>query len=192
MTPHMVELVRDFVGAEGGTILEIGSFIEANQGHMDLRLLFRNRLAYVGVDVNPGPGVDRITNVLMPEQLEDLLNSIESLRVTLCLYVLEHVWEIQHACDVLGAIWRRHPESWLLVATHQNQPFHGTPKYGDYWRLTLDGLKKLMETAGVPDMKFFGHGEGNPDDVLAIRQPLSGVWPAHVAARQIERGWSQW
>lgn len=183
MTPHMLEFVRDmhwYNGADEGPVLEIGSYIEANQEHLDLRRAFRRGAPYLGIDVNEGPGVDRVASLLDAGQMSAVLDSFAP-KVILCLYVIEHVWDVRAAAGALAAAWKRYPESWLWVATHQNQPFHGTEKYGDFWRLTAPGLCRLMEEAGVPDGRGFvlsdpSTGRSNPSDVVVVRQPASLPW----------------
>lgn len=183
MTPHMLELVRHFCGDKGGPVLEIGSYIEAQQDHMNVRGMFPSGTPYLGVDANPGPGVDRVADLLDIDAMRQVCREVRP-RIVLCLYVLEHVWDIHKAAQSLATVWQEQP-CWLLAATHQRQPFHGTPKYADYWRLTLHGLERLMTEAGVPAVKVFGHGStSDPDDIIAVRQPFNEGWP----------GWSlnQW
>lgn len=186
MTPHMLDFIRTFAWYADirGPVLEIGSFIEAAQEHLDMRRAFPPG-KYLGVDVLPGPGVDRQVDLFNSKELEVAVEEVGP-RVVLCLYVIEHVWEIQKAAAVLGDLWRKNPESWLFVATHQNQPFHGTDHYGDFWRITALGFQRLMIESGTPDIKVFVLGDtSNPGDVLAIRQPLSVPWPGEAMSKAV-------
>lgn len=188
MTPHMIDFVRNFVWYADidGPVMEIGSYIEVNQDHLDLRKAFRAGTPYLGVDVLDGPGVDRKADLLDSEQMSALVREF-SPRTVLCFYVIEHVWKIREATAALAAIWNMNPESWLWVATHQNQPYHGTEKYGDYWRLTASGLGRLMDESGVPDAKIFALGDTtNPGDIIAIRQPLSKAWPGEAMTKTVQ------
>lgn len=181
----MIGFVRDFVwhGRIDGPVLEIGSYIEANQEHLDMRRAFGAGTKYVGVDVLDGPGVDRKASVLDAGAMAAICDEVAP-RVILCLYVLEHVWEIVQAAKVVCDLWKRCPEAWLWVATHQNQPYHGTDKYGDYWRMTASGLGRLMDECGIPDPKIFVLADtSNPSDVLAVRQPLALPWPDDVVGQ---------
>lgn len=183
MTSYMLEFIRNFVWSKGavGPVLEIGSFVETHQEHLNLRRAFPPGTPYLGVDLLDGPGVDRKANLLDEGQMKTLLDSYAP-KTTLCLYVLEHAWEIHKAAKALANIWLRNPESWLLVSTHQSQPYHGTGEYGDYWRITATGMRQLMEEAGATSAVFVYPDSSSPSDVLAIRQPASMPWPADAFA----------
>lgn len=188
MTPRMVDFIRTFAWYADieGPVLEIGSYIEVNQDHLDLRRAFRAGTKYLGVDVLDGPGVDQRANLLDEAEMLCLVKET-SPKVILCLYVIEHVWEIVKASQVLAALWKANQESWIFVATHQNQPFHGTDKYGDFWRLTASGLARLMDEVGVPGSKVFVLGDtSNPEDVVAIRQPFSMAWPGEAMTKTVQ------
>lgn len=197
MTPHMIEFIRTMAHHAGisGPVLEIGSYIEVNQDHLNFRTAFPEGTPYVGVDVLEGPGVDRQVDLLNEEAMSRLVDEVQP-KVVLCLYVLEHVWDIVTAARILGNLWRRNPESWLWIATHQNQPYHGTAKYGDYWRLTASGLKRLMEESGVDEPKVFTLANtNNPEDILAVRQPRSQPWPGEAmttTSRSVSVRWDQY
>ena len=174
MTQHMFDLIRDLFGAADGPILEIGSYIESKQDHLNMRNAFRSDVRYVGIDANPGAGVDFVVDMLNPKEMDTLLRVLAP-RITICLYVIEHTLRVHDAMRALADVWKRAPESWMLVATHQNQPYHGTPKYGDYWRMTLQGLRQLAVDAGFPEPAYVAghHDTSNPDDIIFIRQPQS-------------------
>jgi hypothetical protein len=55
----MFDLVKALASQDGsrGLVLEIGSLVESEQDHLDLRQLFLGQ-RYVGLDVVDGPGVD--------------------------------------------------------------------------------------------------------------------------------------
>ena len=183
----MLEFVRNvawFVPISG-SVLEIGSYIEVNQEHLDLRRAFPPGTPYLGVDVLEGSGVNRQMDLLDPVQVSAAVEA-SSPNIVLCLYVIEHVWDISGAARALGNIWRKNPESWLWVATHQNQPYHGTEKYPDYWRLTASGLRYLMREAGLDDPKVFVLGNtSNPEDIVAIQQPRSMSWPGEAFSKTV-------
>lgn len=193
MTEHCFHFVRNtiYFASAQGPVLDIGSYIEDKQEHLDFRLGFVNPVRYVGVDVIPPSGtvdeqgekkqvmprgVDRNGNVLDREDLLAIAKEIDP-KIILCLYVLEHVWEIGKAAENLSALWNAHPQAWMFVSTHQNQPFHGTINYPDYWRITASGLRKLFADAGTPDPHVFvSQDTSNPEDVVVVRQPISMDW----------------
>lgn len=179
MTPRMFDLVKALASQDGsrGPVLEIGSLVESEQDHLDLRQLFPGQ-RYVGLDVVDGPGVDARGSLLDAAGLVQIAVDLKP-RFILCLYVLEHVWRIREAVDALAQAWTNNPvESWLVVATHQNQPYHGhLPLYDDFWRLTARGLRCLMDDVKIPGGIVFVHQSStNPEDVVFIRPPLSTDW----------------
>ena len=118
-----------------GPIYEFGSYQVAGQEELgDLRGLFRGK-EYVGCDLRPGRGVDRI------EDLSALSLADDSVATALVLETLEHVAEIEAAVSEL----RRVLEPGGLVAL--SMPFdlriHGYPS--DYWRVTPVGMQRLLE-----------------------------------------------
>ena len=186
MTPHMIDFIHSFAWfAEiNGPVLEIGSYIEAGQDHLNLRRAFPRETQYLGVDRIEGAGVDRKVDMLDQSQVDALLDSYAP-RVTLCLYVMEHVWDIKEAAQVLTKMWQRYPESWLFVSTHQQQAFHGTEKYPDYWRITAPGMKRLFaDMSGVH--VIVSPDTNNPTDVMAVRQPASLPWPEESVKRALK------
>ena len=59
-------------------IIEIGSFLVEGQEELaDLRPLFKGK-KYIGCDMRPGPGVDRIEDVSIPEEYKFDDNNIEN------------------------------------------------------------------------------------------------------------------
>lgn len=177
MTPHALDLIRNAVWNFDmrGPVLEIGSYIEANQEHLDMRRAFPRGTPYVGTDVIEGPGVDRIAN-LLDGGVVGIAAELQP-RSILCLYVLEHVWEIQAAAHKLAETWRGNPPAWLWASTHQMQPYHGTDKYPDYWRITASGMKRLFNEAGLNVVVLVHADTSNPPDVVAVRPP-EGVVPS--------------
>ena len=197
MTSHMVDLISVFARDLNikGPVLEIGSFIEPVQLDLNLRQAFPTE-TYHGVDVVQGDGVDEIADLRNRVQMLALSAKIKP-NVILCLYVLEHVWEIVDATKVLGAMWKRNPEAWLFVATHQNQPYHGhmnmPDRYDDYWRVTQVGMRRLMDEAGIAGGRLFLYeNPGNPEDVLLIRQPSSAEWPGEKMEESMRTLWAHW
>ena len=194
MTPHMLDFVRTVAWYNNmqGPILEVGSYIEANQEHLDLRRAFPRGTPYLGTDVLTGPGVDRTMDLLDLGQVSAVVSEFKP-KVILCLYVLEHVWEIQKAANSLASIWQRDPESWLFVSTHQNQPYHATGQYHDFWRITASGMKRLFDEAGLYGASVFVHPDSsNPSDVMVIRQPASMPWPTKEFEKSMFAATSHW
>lgn len=155
-----------------GPVLEIGSFLEEDQHDLDLRVAFPGQ-QFVGTDVSAGHGVDVVADLLDVERMTSVAEVIRP-RTILCLYVLEHVWQIQQAAATLGILAQAHPEASIIVATHQNQPYHGHPPYEDYWRVTYAGMRRLMAVSGMHRGEVMVCSDtSNPEDVLYIQGPVS-------------------
>lgn len=137
-------------------IVEFGSLqVEPGQPN-DLRALFAGR-DYIGTDLRPGPGVDRV------EDLRALTLATDSIGTALCLDTLEHCADPLTACRELHRVLA--DGGVCVLSSVMFFPVHGYPH--DYWRFTPEGLRLLLApfddvwTAGV------GHPE-LPMQVVAI------------------------
>jgi len=95
--------------------------------------------AYVGCDLDAGPGVDQIISsdckTTLPSGSADVVGSFQ---------VLEHVWSLD---DYLGECRRLlQPQGRLLLSTHGTWLYHPHPT--DFRRWTRDGLAKELESRG--------------------------------------------
>ena len=136
----MRPIVRDFVAAVarelplGEPIVEFGAFQVPGQEEIaDLRPLFPG-LEYVGVDMRPGRGVDRLLD------LHDITLPDGYAAVALCLETLEHVERPQRAVEEICRVLR--PGGWAAFSSTMCFPIHEHP--GDYWRFTPGGLRSLL------------------------------------------------
>lgn len=136
MRPH----VRKFVGACSATlelvepIVEIGSRRHPSQEKLaNLRNLFSGR-RFIGCDMDPGPGVDRIEN------LEKLTFDDGEVGTFILCDTLEHVRDLTAAMKELKRCLD--PETGVVIATSVMLfPVHGFPN--DYWRFTPEGFREL-------------------------------------------------
>lgn len=131
-----------------GPVYEFGSYqVEGQVEYADLRSLFP-ATPYVGCDMRPGPGVDRV------EDVSDLTLPDHSIGTALCIETFEHVFEVRRAFD---EVYRTLQPGGLFVIT---SPFHfkihGYPD--DYWRMTPSCLRRLM---GMYDGRLCGY-QGHP------------------------------
>lgn len=116
-------------------ILEIGSRQEKNQQEIaNLRELFPGS-RYLGTDMRPGPGVDRVADA------EKLPFEKGAFDLVLCLETLEHArkpWliagEIERVVSSKGI---------AIVSSQQNFPIHKHPS--DYFRYTPFGMTSLFD-----------------------------------------------
>ena len=195
MTPHCLDLIRNaswHLRMEG-PVLEIGSYIEDNQEGLDLRQAVPRSTLYGGADVIAGPGVDVTMDLTSEASVRAAVDQMAPPRVILCLYVLEHVWDIRAATQQLAKLWRSAPEAWLWAATHQMQPYHGTAKYPDYWRVTHTALARLFAEAGIEGGHILVNPDSsNPEDVMFVRQPASQPWPEEAMRKVLALSRGHW
>jgi SAM-dependent methyltransferase len=92
---------------------------------------------YVGVDVQPGPGVDQVCDI---GALVDRFGP-EHFDVILCTEVLEHVHHWRQAMDNLKQVLA--PGGLLLVTTRSiGFHYHGYPF--DFWRYQPEDVRQIM------------------------------------------------
>jgi SAM-dependent methyltransferase len=125
------EIAQD---VRGKRILEIGS------GRQDLgrdafsaRSLFHESNAFIQSDVAPEFGHE-----LVDVRTMDFENEFD---IILCLYVLEHVFELDAA--VRGIHRALAPGGRAVIAVPHLYPYHDEPT--DYWRFTEYAVRRLLE-----------------------------------------------
>ncbi|MDG3004726.1 class I SAM-dependent methyltransferase [Paludisphaera mucosa] len=115
-------------------IVEFGSYqVEGQEGYANLRGMFAGK-PFIGCDMRPGPGVDRIEDVsavAMPDA---------SAGAVLCLETFEHVFEVRRAFDEVFRILK--PGGVFVITSPLNFRIHAYPD--DYWRMTPSCLKRMM------------------------------------------------
>lgn len=135
MRPH----VREFLELCAGTldcpepIVEIGAFQVAGQEAIsDLRPLFPGK-KYVGCDMQPGRGVDRIENI----------HKLSFRRGEVGTFILADT--LEHVADPLRAMREVNrclrPGGVAIYSSVMNFPIHGYPS--DYWRFTPEAFRAL-------------------------------------------------
>lgn len=134
MTPNIQEWIRQRVQPNPGLVLEIGS-LNINGGVKQ----YFNVESYIGIDIQAGPGVDRILNghdinKVWPENTFDTV---------ICLETLEHDSEFWTTIANIKTVLKPNGYLYLSMPTI-GFPFHYPP---DYWRFTEMGLKNLFRMA---------------------------------------------
>lgn len=174
-----------------GPILEIGSYqVEGQERIADLRSLFRHR-EYHGIDMRPGPGVDRVADV------EKLPYPSASIGTVLALNTFEHVKHFWRGLDEVRRVLR--PDGALVLSTPFFFRIHQFPH--DYWRFTPAAYETLLEE--YPSKIIGWHGpRQRPANVWAIacREKRAPITPAQFAryrelvgqyAREPESAWTR-
>ena len=138
-----------------GPILEIGSYQVPGQEEIaDLRRMFKGK-PYVGIDVRPGPGVDRVADV------EALPHADGSIGTVIAMNTFEHVPHFWRGLDEAYRVLR--PDGALLISCPFYFHIHDHPR--DYWRFTPEAFELLLED--YPTKILGWHG--------AVKRPAS-VW----------------
>jgi SAM-dependent methyltransferase len=136
MTPQVLALVRML--ALKGKVLDVGSF-DVNGC---VREYFED---YTGVDMRPGPNVDKVCNAECLPFEDNYFDHV------LCLESLEHMACFWLCVDEMKRVLKPGGTLVLTAAGNGFQP-HDFPS--DYWRFLPAGLEELLKgmeevTAGV-------------------------------------------
>jgi SAM-dependent methyltransferase len=155
-----------------GPVYEFGAYqVEGQEGYANLRSLFPGK-DYVGCDMRPGPGVDRVEDVTaigLPDA---------SAGTVLCIETFEHVFEVRRAFDEVFRILR--PGGAFVITSPLNFRIHGYPD--DYWRMTPSCLRRMLEPYGARISGFQGH-RAFPHTVmgLGLKAPAPADFPIRAA-----------
>jgi SAM-dependent methyltransferase len=138
-------------------VMEFGSFqVEGQVGYANLRDLFRGK-EYVGCDMRPGPGVDRVEDVSAISLPDGSAGTV------LCIETFEHVFEVRRAFDEVFRVLR--PGGIFVITSPLNFRIHGYPD--DYWRMTPNCLRRLMGSYELRVAGYQGH-RSFPHSVMAL------------------------
>jgi len=139
MTPSTMNFGRTHLPPTAGLrVIEVGAF-DVNGSY---RSLITDAGEYIGIDIQPGPGVDRILNG--HSALVEF--GPESFDLVICTEVLEHeqLWRdltlaLKSLCRVGGAV--------ILTTRSPGFAYHGYPF--DYWRFTPDDLRAAFADMAI-------------------------------------------
>lgn len=139
-----------------GPVVEVGACQTAGQeGYADLRALFAGR-TYLGCDMAPGPGVDRI------EDVHALTFADGEIGTIVCADTLEHVADPVRAVSEIHRVLR--PDGLAIVSLPFNYPIHYMP---DYVRYTPEGVSHLLRAFAL--RAVLAHGDAqHPHTVNAV------------------------
>ncbi len=164
-----------------GPVVEFGAYqVEGQEGFADLRSLFADR-EYLGCDMRPGPGVDRVEDVTaigMPTC---------SAGTIICLETFEHVFEIKRAFEEVQRVLK--PGGIFIITAPFYFKIHGYPD--DYWRMTPSCLRQMLKGYGLRVVGQQGAPK-TPHTVmgLGVKEPVP--IEAEAKARRLIEGYHEW
>ena len=143
-SPNQLRFIRRHAERLVGPFLEVGAKDYGNTE--DLRAVFAATGRYVGVDLEPGDGVDVVLDLTEP--LEEIDAALGGMRfgTIFCLSVLEHCRRPFAMAENLTRLLR--PEGKLVVAVPFAFKYHAYPS--DYWRFTPEGIRELFAELDFP------------------------------------------
>jgi SAM-dependent methyltransferase len=152
-------------------VYEFGSLqVEGQEGFADLRPFFAGR-EFVGCDMRPGLGVDRVLDL----HAIDLPDA--SVGSAISLDTLEHVEYPHRAVAELHRVLR--PGGLLLISSVMNFHIHDHPH--DYWRFTPDAFRSLLKPFSQAIVESAGR-EVFPHTVVGLGCKDGTIPPATAAA----------
>jgi len=175
MRPHVRALVAEFARAVEfrEPIHEFGSYLVAGQESIaDVRPLFPRGARFVGCDVRPGPGVDRV------EDLRKLSLADRSIGSALLLETLEHTADPVRALREVARVLD--PRGVVLATSCLDFKIHAYPE--DYFRFTPGGIGVLLEPFAHRWVGFQGHPKF-PHTVFGFASHAPVALPADFASR---------
>src|SRR5438132_9293502 len=164
-----------------GPVYEFGSYqVEGQVEYADLRPLFHGK-SYVGCDMRPGPGVDRVEDVSAISLPDGVAGTV------LCIETFEHVFEVRRAFDEVFRVLQ--PGGLFVLTSPLNFRIHGYPD--DYWRMTPNCLRRMLAPYEGRLVGYQGHDKF-PHTVMAVG--AKGPAPRDFAARaeRVAQGYKQW
>ena len=153
-----------------GPIFEFGAYqVDGQEGFADLRSLFPGQ-KYIGCDMRPGPGVDRVEDVTAIN-LPDA-----SAGTVLCIETFEHVFEVRRGFDEVFRLLK--PGGVFVITSPLNFRIHGYPD--DYWRMTPNCLRRLLEPYAARLSGYQGY-HAFPHTVMGVG--IEGPDPSDASER---------
>lgn len=148
----MRKSIREFVGIVADTlpiiepVYEFGSLqVIEDKALADLRPLFAGK-EYVGCDMRPGPGVDKVLDLHKIELPDETAGTV------LVMDTLEHVEFARRAMEEVHRILK--PNGMAVISSVMKFAVHGHPN--DYWRFTTEGFKSLLRPFATTYVELAG------------------------------------
>jgi SAM-dependent methyltransferase len=140
-----------------GPVFEFGSYqVDGQEGYANLRGLFAKK-SYVGCDMRPGPGVDRVEDVTAISLPDGSAGTV------LCIETFEHVFAVSKAFDEVFRLLK--PGGIFVITSPLNFRIHGYPD--DYWRMTPNCLRRQLSPYAARVTGYQGY-HGFPHTVMGV------------------------
>jgi SAM-dependent methyltransferase len=164
-----------------GPVYEFGSYqVEGQVDYADLRGLFSGK-TYVGCDMRPGPGVDRVEDVSAMSLPDSSAGTI------LCLETFEHVFEVRRAFDEVFRVLK--PGGIFVLTSPFNFRIHAYPD--DYWRMTPNCLRRMLAPYGGRVTGYQGY-EKFPHTVMSLAVKAPTPLDFQARARRLTHAYRAW
>lgn len=161
-------------------IYEFGSLqVPGQEGFADIRPLFQGK-EFVGCDIRPGHGVDRILN------LHNIELQAQSVGTVLILDTLEHVEFPHKALEETYRILTT--DGVVVISSVMDFCIHDYPH--DYWRFTPEAFKSLLRPFSDCFVGYAGN-EWFPHTVIGIGMK-SGSFPNETFVPLYDRWKKKW
>jgi SAM-dependent methyltransferase len=164
-----------------GPVFEFGSYqVDGQEGYANLRQLFATK-SYVGCDMRPGPGVDRVedvTAISLPD---------ESAGTILCIETFEHVFEVSKAFSEVFRLLK--PGGIFVITSPLNFRIHGYPD--DYWRMTPSCLRRQLSPYAARVSGYQGD-DSFPHTVMGVGQKAPATFDCAARLERLVSGYQNW
>jgi glycosyltransferase involved in cell wall biosynthesis len=157
--------ILDAAEVAGKTVLEVGAY-NVN-GTIRPILEQHHPASYLGVDMSPGPGVDRVVDA--GELAATFGNG--SFEVVVTTEMLEHAADWRR---VMGNLVCVVAEGGLLVITTRGPgfPYHGYPD--DYWRFTVEVMQAIIVALDFEPLAVYPDPDPQSPGVIAKAKKPAG------------------
>lgn len=138
-SPYVIDFVKRELTADevkGASVLEVGSYDVNGSTRPYIESLGPSK--YVGVDAQPGPGVDLVMDC---ENLTELGGEWD---IVISTEMLEHVRDWQTCMEQLALITGD-----LLLITTRSPGFGFHPFPEDHWRFTIDEMQQIIDALAL-------------------------------------------
>lgn len=164
-----------------GTVYEFGSLqVEGQEDYANLRQFFAGT-PYVGCDMRPGLGVDRV------EDVSRMTLADATAAMVLCIETFEHVFEVRRAFDEVFRVLQ--PGGLFVLTSPLNFRIHGYPD--DYWRMTPSCLKRMLAPYDGRLVGWQGH-EAFPHTVMSLAVKAPAPSDFALRAERLRQAYHSW